>query len=113
MRVGHGRAAAPYSSVLDGDIETKLGEHEVGSLLTTIDGVGPATAAKLVAELGDSAHFDGPRERSPPSTSASDPGAAPVREALARVVPGTRASATHAYALRCGCPRFVAVRCNP
>ena len=45
---------------LDGDIETKLGEHEVGSLLTTIDGVGIQTAAKLVAELGDPAQFHGP-----------------------------------------------------
>jgi transposase len=45
---------------LDRDIETKLGEHEVGSLLTTIDGVGTQTAAKLVAELGDPAQFRGP-----------------------------------------------------
>ncbi len=45
---------------LDGDIETKLGEHEVGSLLTTIDGIGTQTAAKLVAELGDPAQFHGP-----------------------------------------------------
>jgi len=45
---------------LDRDIETKLGEHEVGSLLTTIDGVGTQTAAKLVAELGDPAQFHGP-----------------------------------------------------
>jgi transposase len=42
---------------LDGDIETKLGEHEVGSLLTTIDGIGTQTAAKLVAELGDPSEF--------------------------------------------------------
>jgi transposase len=42
---------------LDRDIETKLGEHEVGSLLTTIDGIGPTTAARLVAELGDPAEF--------------------------------------------------------
>lgn len=40
---------------LDSNIETKLGEHEVGSLLTTIDGLGTQTAAKLVAELGDPA----------------------------------------------------------
>jgi len=42
---------------LDQDIETKLGEHQVGSLLTTIDGIGTQTAAKLVAELGDPADF--------------------------------------------------------
>ncbi len=34
-----------------------LNRHEVGSLLTTIDGVGPQTAARLVAELGDPASF--------------------------------------------------------
>lgn len=42
---------------LDHDIETKLGDHEVGSLLTTIDGIGTQTAARLVAELGDPAEF--------------------------------------------------------
>lgn len=42
---------------LDHDIEGKLGEHEVGTLLTTIDGIGPTTAARLVAELGDPAGF--------------------------------------------------------
>ena len=44
---------------LDRDIEKKLGEHAVGSLLTTIDGVGTTTAAKLIAELGDPADFRG------------------------------------------------------
>jgi len=39
------------------DIERKLDEHEVGKLLTTIDGVGPLTAACLIAELGDPARF--------------------------------------------------------
>lgn len=39
------------------DIERKLGEHEVGSLLTTIEGIGPLTAARLIAELGDPAGF--------------------------------------------------------
>lgn len=43
--------------VLDGNIETTLREHEVGSLLTTIDGIGPNTAARLIAELGDPASF--------------------------------------------------------
>ena len=42
---------------LEGDIERMLDRHEVGSLLTTIDGVGPPTAARLVAELGDPASF--------------------------------------------------------
>jgi transposase len=39
------------------DIERKLDDHEVGKLLTTIDGVGPSTAACLIAELGDPARF--------------------------------------------------------
>jgi len=42
---------------LERDIEGKLKDHEVGSLLTTIDGIGPQTAARLVAELGDPAEF--------------------------------------------------------
>ncbi len=42
---------------LERDIERKLGEHQVGTLLTTIDGIGPLTAARLIAELGDPAHF--------------------------------------------------------
>jgi transposase len=43
---------------LDRDIAGTLDTHEVGTLLTTIDGVGPQTAAKLVAELGDLTRFD-------------------------------------------------------
>jgi transposase len=39
------------------NIERKLDDHEVGKLLTTIDGVGPLTAACLIAELGDPARF--------------------------------------------------------
>ena len=39
------------------DIECKLYGHEVGKLLTTIDGVGPLTAPCLIAELGDPARF--------------------------------------------------------
>ena len=42
---------------LDRDIDTKLNEHEVGRLLTTIDGIGPHTAAFIIAEVGDPAHF--------------------------------------------------------
>lgn len=42
---------------LDRDIEHTLGAHEVGTLLTTIDGIGPTTAARLIAELGDPATF--------------------------------------------------------
>jgi len=42
---------------IDADIERTLGDHEVGSLLTTIDGIGSTTAARLVAEFGDIAAF--------------------------------------------------------
>jgi transposase len=42
---------------LEGDIENMLRAHEVGSLLTTINGLGPQTAARLVAELGGPARF--------------------------------------------------------
>lgn len=42
---------------VDHDIEAKLSAHEVGSLLTTIDGIGTQTAARLIAELGDPARF--------------------------------------------------------
>lgn len=42
---------------IDRDIEGKLAEHEVGTLLTSIDGIGPHTAARLVAVLGNPADF--------------------------------------------------------
>lgn len=42
---------------LEGDIARLLDRHDVGTLLTTIDGIGPLTAARLVAELGDPAAF--------------------------------------------------------
>jgi transposase len=42
---------------LDGDIERDLDAHQIGSLLTTIDGIGAITAARLVAELGDPSEF--------------------------------------------------------
>lgn len=38
---------------LDRDIERLLARHEIGTLLTTIDGIGPQTAARLVATFGD------------------------------------------------------------
>lgn len=42
---------------LDRDIDAKLEQHEIGKLLTTIDGIGPTTAARLVAVLGNPADF--------------------------------------------------------
>jgi transposase len=44
---------------LEGDIERLLKRHDVGTLLTTIDGIGSQTAARLVATFGDFADFHG------------------------------------------------------
>jgi transposase len=41
----------------DDRIHTTLSKHEVGTLLTTIDGIGPNTAGRLIAELQDPARF--------------------------------------------------------
>jgi transposase len=43
---------------LDQRIETTLEHHEVAKLLTTIDGIGPNTAARIIATIGDPADFD-------------------------------------------------------
>lgn len=48
-----------YVNDLDKSIADALEKHEIGKLLTTIDGIGPNTAARLVAELeGDPSHFE-------------------------------------------------------
>jgi len=39
------------------DIKQKLEQHDLGKLLTTINGIGAQTAAYLIAELGDPARF--------------------------------------------------------
>ena len=46
---------------LDSDIERRLAQHEVGKLLTTIEGIGPQTAARIIAEVGDPARFHSAR----------------------------------------------------
>ncbi len=43
----------PRLRELEGDIERLLQDHAVGPLLTSIDGIGTHTAARLIAELGD------------------------------------------------------------
>ena len=40
------------------DVGRRVDEHEIGKLIITIEGVGPLTAACLIAELGDPARFD-------------------------------------------------------
>jgi transposase len=42
---------------LDRDIESVLDSHEVGALLPSIEGIGPQTAARVIAAVGDPAHF--------------------------------------------------------
>jgi transposase len=42
----------------EADIERLLKADKVGTLLTTIPGIGPQTAARLIAELGNPAQFD-------------------------------------------------------
>lgn len=42
---------------LDRDLDHKLRAHEVGRLLTTIDGIGSQTAARVIAAVGDPASF--------------------------------------------------------
>jgi transposase len=45
---------------IERDIEDLLDTHEVGKLLTTIDGIGPQTAARIIAEVGNPARFHSP-----------------------------------------------------
>ena len=42
---------------IERDIEDLLDTHEVGTLLTTIEGIGPQSAARLIAAAGDPARF--------------------------------------------------------
>jgi transposase len=42
---------------LDGDIERTIDTNELGRLLTTIDGIGSQTAAKILARVGDPAEL--------------------------------------------------------
>jgi len=42
---------------LDDDIRSTLDRHELGKLLTTIDGIGPNTAARIIGEVGDPSVF--------------------------------------------------------
>ena len=42
---------------IEGDIENLLDSHEVGKLIATIDGIGPQSAARIIAAVGDPAHF--------------------------------------------------------
>jgi transposase len=43
---------------IERDIEDLLDSHAVGKLLTTIEGIGPQSAARIIAAVGDPARFD-------------------------------------------------------
>jgi transposase len=45
---------------IEAEIDRTLETHEIGKLLTTIDGIGPNSAARIIAEVGDPARFDDP-----------------------------------------------------
>jgi transposase len=100
-----------YLDDLDDKIAEALEKHEIGKLLTTIDGIGPNTAARLVAELeGDPSHFEH----------------SGALAAYVGVVPGTDLSGK-SKSVRFGIaptgharlrkalwmPTLVAIRCNP
>jgi len=42
---------------VEGDIEGLLDAHEVGKLLTSIEGIGPHSAARIIAAVGDPTRF--------------------------------------------------------
>jgi transposase len=95
---------------LESDIESTLGQHEVGTLLTSIDGIGPQTAARLVAELGDPAEF---RDA---AALAAYVGVVPALRHSGKRTPLRAAIAPLGHArLRAALwmPTLVAVQCNP
>ena len=95
---------------LEQDIERKLHAHQVGKLLTTIDGIGSRTAACLIAELGDPSRF---RDA---AALASCVGVVPrLRQSGKRAFAGARGLPLGNARLRyrLWMPTLVAVRRNP
>jgi transposase len=95
---------------LDQEIDRKLQSHEVGRLLTTIDGIGVRTAACLIAELGDPSRF---RDA---AALASYVGVVPrLRQSGKRAFSGARGVPLGNARLRhrLWMPTLVAVRKNP
>jgi len=94
---------------LDRNIEAKLADHEVGSLLTTINGIGPHTAARIVAELGDPASFRDAR------ALAAYVGVVPALRHSGKRRPYARLSPQGHARLRAALwmPTLTAVRTNP
>jgi len=95
---------------LENRIETTLRKHDVGKLLTTIDGIGPQTAARLIAEVGAFERF-----RSPAALAAYV-GVIPALKHSGKNKPSRGAMTTIGHAkLRASLwmPVLVAVRRNP
>lgn len=95
---------------LERDIERLLEDHEVGRLLTTIEGIGPQTSARLVATFGD---FSGFRSG---AALASYVGAIPaLRQSGKRTSPRAGLTRIGAASLRAKLwmPVLTAVRKNP
>lgn len=95
---------------LDRDISSRLEQHEVGKLLTTIDGIGSGTAARLIAVLGDPSDFRSER------ALAAYVGVVPLlrqsgKRADARAGTGSYGNASLRYALYM--PTLTAVKRNP
>lgn len=95
---------------LDNDIVKRLDDHEVGKLLTTIDGIGAGTAARLVAILGDPADFRD--ERALAAYVGVVPG---LRQSGKRLAPRASTTPYGNAALRTALymPTLTAVRRNP
>lgn len=93
------------------DVEEKLSEHDVGNLLTTIDGIGPQTAARLVTKLGgDASRFESAAK------FAAYVGAIPaLRQSGKRQSPRAGLTPVGDAWLRRSLwmPTLTAVRCNP
>jgi transposase len=95
---------------LERRIQTTLHDHEVGMLLTTIDGIGPQTAARIIAETGGFERFSGPEKL------AAYVGAIPSIKHSGKHKPTRGVMTTIGHArLRCALwmPLLAAVRCNP
>jgi transposase len=94
---------------LEADIERTLRAHEVGSLLTTITGIGPQTAARLVAEIGDFNRF-----RSPAALAAYVGAIPAIRHSGLKKPHGSMSRLGNARLRRAlWMPVLVAVRNNP
>jgi transposase len=94
---------------LEGRIKTTLRDHEVGTLLTTINGIGPQTAARLVAEVGEFERFSGPEKL------AAYVGSIPGLKHSGKSKPNGAMSRIGNARLRCALwmPLLTAVRKNP